>query len=156
MGSRSSGSAGNLTAKAARLLLLLRSLQGRARCSLKDLEKVTGKLLWLSSVYRSLRPALCPLYVDQQRPVPVMAALNREAYSRLRAVVSDSGVVQQSCAIPSCPPGSRILRINQTWIQPSAALPPEAAVSDRTWVQVADPGHPDRVLSEASRHLHSP
>ena len=50
--------------KRERLLALLRQASVTKKLSLKLLEKLTGKLLWLSGLHRSLRPTLAPLYWD--------------------------------------------------------------------------------------------
>ena len=52
--------------KRARLLELLRSASVAKKFPLKQLERLTGKLLWLSGLHRSLRPTLATLYRDGQ------------------------------------------------------------------------------------------
>ncbi|CAE7664937.1 nipblb [Symbiodinium pilosum] len=61
-------------AKLARLLALLRQLQSSPKCTVTVLEKLTGKLLWLSNLFSALRPSLAPLYLDQHNPVVRMWA----------------------------------------------------------------------------------
>ena len=57
-------------AKLRRLLELLRLLSASPRCTVSSLEKLTGKLLWLSNLFQAFRPSLAPLYVDHLvRPV---------------------------------------------------------------------------------------
>ena len=75
-------------AKMVRLLELLRSLSASPRCSVTALEKLTGKLLWLSNVFQAFRPSLAPLYTDQRCPLPNMCAVSAEIYHSLRASLS--------------------------------------------------------------------
>ena len=48
-------------AKKQRLLCLLRSVRSAKLCPLQQLQKLTGKLLWLSALLPALRPSLTPL-----------------------------------------------------------------------------------------------
>ena len=57
------------------LLHLLLSLLQAKYASRQDVERLTGKLLWLSGLFAFLRPTLAPLYALQHSGQLVMAAL---------------------------------------------------------------------------------
>ena len=57
-------------AKKQRLLLLLRSIHASKLCHVTLLQKLTGKLLWLSALLPALRPSLTLLYSDQYSVSP--------------------------------------------------------------------------------------
>ena len=63
------------SAKLQRLLELLRSIASARHVSRHDVERLTGKLLWLFRLFASMRPTLAPLYSLQHARELVMAAL---------------------------------------------------------------------------------
>ena len=50
---------------------------------LTALARLTGKLLWLSSLFRCFRPSLAPLYADQHSFTPVLTAVSPDVWQRL-------------------------------------------------------------------------
>ena len=62
-------------AKFSRLCALLRRALSSKRWT-HLLERITGKLLWFSSLFRTFRPSLAPLYADQHAFLPTMTALH--------------------------------------------------------------------------------
>ncbi|CAE7255230.1 LRRC45, partial [Symbiodinium sp. CCMP2456] len=64
--------------KQARLRSLLRSALDLDSLPLALLRKLTGKLLWVCSLFRAFRPSLAPLYKDQSLPPLVHVALGPE------------------------------------------------------------------------------
>ncbi|CAE7200873.1 nipblb [Symbiodinium sp. CCMP2592] len=64
-------------AKLSRLVELAMLLLQSRDCFVRDLERLTGKLLWLSSLFRCFRPSLAPLYADQRSFTPVLTAVIR-------------------------------------------------------------------------------
>ena len=75
--------------KLRRLMDLLQLLSASPRCTVSALEKLTGKLLWLSNLFQTFRPSLAPLYIDQHRPLPNMCATSADLYASLRSSLSD-------------------------------------------------------------------
>ncbi|CAE7209933.1 unnamed protein product, partial [Symbiodinium necroappetens] len=55
-----------------RLCALLRQALSSRRCSTHLLERITGKLLWLSSLFKTFRPSLAPLYADRHAFLPTI------------------------------------------------------------------------------------
>ena len=75
------------SAKQQRLLLLLQHVLESRHVSRHDVEKLTGKLLWLSGLLSFLRPTLAPLSALQHAGQTVMAALTMDEWSALRSLL---------------------------------------------------------------------
>ena len=135
--------------KLRRLLDLLRLLSASPRCTVSALEKLTGKLLWLSNLFQSFRPSLAPLYTDQHRPLPNMCAISADIYSSLRSSLSEDLRVTSALPLAAIPVGCKLLRVAHT---PATSLKdvPKHVSSRRVWVQVANPLRPERELSPES------
>ena len=139
-------------AKLARLLALLRQLQSSPKCTVTVLEKLAGKLLWLSNLFSALRPSLAPLYTDQHNPVPNMCAISPELWVSFRASLSPELRVVRPLPFAAIPVGCKLLRYSHTPVSALSDLP-EAISSRRVWVQVVNPLRPDRELSVESREV---
>ena len=101
-------------AKFARLCSLLRQALSSKRCSTHLLERITGKLLWFSSLFRTFRPSLAPLYADQHAFLPTMTALQPDLWETFRASLSNDLMLPKSVGLSALlPPGSRLLRVGQ-------------------------------------------
>ena len=111
-----------------RLLSLLRQVLSSAKCTVTLLEKLTGKLLWLSNLFSSLRPSLAPLYIDQRNPVPNMCAVSPEVWASLRASLSPDLRVTRPLPLAAIPVGCKLLRFAHTGFRlklpRSIAVPP--------------------------------
>ena len=125
-------------AKLRRLLELLRSLSASPRCTVSALEKLTGKLLWLSNLFQAFRPSLAPLYADQHRPIPNMCAVSADLYSSLRSSLSADLRITSSLPLAAIPVGCKLLRVAHTPVTTLKEVP-EHISSRRVWVQVANP-----------------
>ena len=136
-------------AKLRRLLELLRLLSASPRCTVSALEKLTGKLLWLSNLFQAFRPSLAALYVDQHRPIPNMCAISADLYSSLRSSLSADLRITSSLPLAAIPVGCKLLRVAHTPITTLKEVP-EHISSRRVWVQVANPLRPERELSPES------
>ena len=136
--------------KFARLCTLLRQALSSRRCSTHLLERITGKLLWLSSLFRMFRPSLAPLYSDQHAFLPTMTALDPQRWEDFRAKLSPDLRLQQHIGLAALPPGSRILRIGQSCVSSLADLPSHPPDSRRIWIQSMTPHTGICVLSEES------
>ena len=64
--------------KLQRLLCLISEILSSRRSTVTQLERLTGKLLWLSSLFRTFRPTLAPLYADTHSPMPSMSAIRQK------------------------------------------------------------------------------
>ena len=138
--------------KLARLLSLLRQTLSSPKCSVTTLEKLTGKLLWLSNLFSAVRPSLAPLYIDQRNPVPNMCAISPDLWVSLRASQSPELRVTRPLPLAAIPVGCKLLRYAHTPVSTLSDLP--KLISSRcVWVQVANPLRPDRELSAESREV---
>ena len=120
-------------AKMQRLLTLLRQLSASPRCSVTMLEKLAGKLLWLSNIFQAYRLSLAPLYADQHCPLPNMCGISAELYSSLRTSLSSDLRVSVALPLAAIPVGCKLLRVAHT---PVTCLKdvPEHIPSRRVWV----------------------
>ena len=84
--------------KLRRLLDLLRLLSESPRCTVSALEKLTGKLLWLSNLFQSFRPSL-----RQERELsPEYVACPRQLSSAFQVVAVPSVVCLRSLCRRMC------------------------------------------------------
>ena len=133
-----------------RLCDLLRLCLASRRCSTHLLERVTGKLLWLSSLFRTFRPSLAPLYRDQHSFLPTMTALDPQRWTDFRSKLSEDLRLLHPVGLAALPPGSHVLRIGQNYVSTLSDLPSVPADSRRIWIQSAAPHTGICVLSEES------
>ena len=76
------------TPKLIRLRSLLDSVRSGDAAPLHLLRKLTGKLLWVCSLFRPFRPSLAPLYRDQSLPPLVHVAVSPDKWSLFRSSLS--------------------------------------------------------------------
>ena len=100
--------------KMQRLLDLLRQLSASPQCSVTMLEKLTGKLLWLSNMFPAYRPSLAPLYTDQRRPLPNMCGISADIYQALRSSLSADLRITAPLPLAAIPVGCKLLRVAHT------------------------------------------
>ena len=110
-------------AKLTRLSTLAKQILISRECSVRELERLTGKLLWLSSLFRCFRPSLSPLYADQHSFTPVLTAVSPDVCQRLCDNVDHNLILLKSVGIAALPPGSKLLRVGQTPLQSRADGP---------------------------------
>ncbi|CAE7210243.1 unnamed protein product [Symbiodinium sp. CCMP2592] len=139
--------------KFTRLCALLRQALSSKRCSCHLLERVTGKLLWLSSLFRTFRPSLAPLYSDQHALLPTMTALQPERWPELLQALSPDLILLRPIGVAALPPGSKILRVNQTAVSCHGDLPLQAPDARRIWLQSSSPHTGMCVLSDSSQEV---
>ena len=123
--------------KQQRLLHLLLSLLQARYASRHDVERLTGKLLWLSGLLAFLRPTLAQLYALQHSGQLVMAALTPEQWSNLRPLLSADLRVTGSIGHPSVPVGSTLVRLARLPVSELAHIPTWLPEPRRIWVQVS-------------------
>ena len=123
--------------KQQRLLQLLLSLLQARYASRHDVERLTGKLLWLSGLFAFLRPTLATLYALQHSGQLVMAALTPDQWSNLRPLLNADLLVTGSIGHPSVPVGSTLLRVARLPVSELAHIPAWLPESRRVWIQVS-------------------
>ncbi|OLP86243.1 hypothetical protein AK812_SmicGene32672 [Symbiodinium microadriaticum] len=133
-----------------RLCTLLRQALASRRCSTHLLERITGKLLWLSSLFKTFRPSLAPLYADQHAFLPTMTALDPQRWNDFRSKLSEDLRLLHHVGLAALPPGSRILRVGQSCVSSLSELPLHPLDSRRIWIQSVAPHTGICILSEES------
>ena len=93
--------------KLQRLHRLLHESRRHNKLPTSTLEKLTGKLLWLSNLLRAFRPSLAPLYQDQYCPPLVSIALSPASWKRLVDCLSDDLLVRSPCGLAAAPVSCR-------------------------------------------------
>ena len=120
------------------LLQLLLSVLEARHVSRHDVERLTGKLLWLSGLFSFLRPTLAPLYSLQPSGQLVMAALTRpDQWAALRPLLNADLLVTGSIGHPSVPVGSTLVRLARLPVSELSHIPAWLPESRPVWVQVS-------------------
>ena len=89
--------------KLQRLLCLISEVLSSRRSTVTQLERLTGKLLWLSSLFRTFRPTLAPLYADVHSPMPSMSAISPDVWHSVRASLSADMIVSKPLPLAALP-----------------------------------------------------
>ena len=136
--------------KLSRLVALANQVLNSRSCPVRDLERLTGKLLWLSSLFRCFRPSLAPLYADQHSFTPVLTAVSPEKWQALCDNVDSHLVLLRSVGIAAIPVGSKLLRVGQTVLTCRRDLCRVIPDQRRLWVQSSCPSRSVCQLSDSS------
>ena len=105
----------------------------------------------VSSLFRTFRPSLAPLYADQHAFLPTMTALQPELWQSFRSSLSNDLLLLKPVGLAALPPGSRLLRVGQQSVSKLADLPTLPPDTRRVWLQTSSPHTGACVLSEASQ-----
>ncbi|CAE7378217.1 unnamed protein product, partial [Symbiodinium necroappetens] len=133
-----------------RILEQLSSLCKQTKVKVKDLESVIGRLLWLTGLWRSLRPLLQPLYAALRDIPCTIIAVSPQLWTQILSACDDSGRLLRSLNHASFPEGARITRAGNTAVSSLAQLRKVPFIKRRLWVAVQDSEHPLRCLSQSS------
>ncbi|CAE7377979.1 XPT, partial [Symbiodinium pilosum] len=124
--------------KLRRLLDLLRLLSDSPRCTISALEKLTGKLLWLSNLFQSFRPSL-DLRITSPLPlvaIPVGCKLLRIAHTQVSSLKD----------VPQHISSRRVWVQVANPLRPERELSPESLEVLRMWLALASSPQPFRWL----------
>ena len=121
--------------KLSRLIELAKQVLNSRTCPVRDLERLTGKLLWLSSLFRCFRPTLAPLYADQHSFTPVLTAVSPDKWQALCDAVDSNLFLLRSVGIAAIPVGSKLLRVGHTTLNCRRDLSRIIPEQRRLWVQ---------------------
>ncbi|CAE7365248.1 unnamed protein product, partial [Symbiodinium sp. CCMP2456] len=139
-----------------RILDQLASVCKQMRVKVKDLESIIGRLLWLTGLWRLLRPLLQPLYAALRDIPCTIVAVSPQLWTQILDACDDSGRLQRSLNHASFPEGARLTRAGNTAISSLAQLKRVPFIKRRLWVSIQDSDHPLRCLSPQSiAALHS-
>ncbi len=81
---------------------------------LKLLERLTGKLLWVTSAWHQLRPLLNPFYYTLSSPSPTLISLSLTEWPQLLQSLDEAGVITAPMSHPSLQVGVRVFRVGNT------------------------------------------
>ncbi|CAE7508033.1 LRRC45 [Symbiodinium sp. CCMP2592] len=137
--------------KLARLRLLISSARSGEAIPLHLLRKLTGKLLWVCSLFRPFRPSLAPLYRDQSLPPLVHVAVAPSKWESFRAALSKDLVLTKSVGLASCPQGCTLVSVASRPVRTLKDVPLHFAGERRLWISVRSPPDSDRKLSQESK-----
>ena len=133
-----------------RLRDLLSKVRSSGSVPLHLLRKLTGKLLWVCSLFRPFRPSLAPLYLDQGKPNVVHVALSPPKWAVFRSALSESLVLLSDVGLASCPTSCKLLSVSGKDVSTLAEVPVSFPGERRTWISVQMPAESDRKLSKES------
>ena len=117
------------------------------------LRKLTGKLLWVCSLFRPFRPSLGPLYRDQSLPPLVHVAVSLELWTSFRAALSPDLSLQREVGLASCPKGCTLVSVGSLKPEKLSSVPLAFPGERRKWISVRMPPDCDRKLSSESREI---
>ena len=133
------------------LLAQLDAAMCAQRVPLKLLQSLTGRLLWVTSLWRVLRPLLSPLYKALLRIPCTNVAVSPHLWAQLLQQVDEHAIISGSVSHTSFPVGARITRVGNDQVSCSSDLSRVVFAKRRLWVAVEDPENPDRLLDASAR-----
>ena len=136
--------------KVHRILDQLATLSKQTKVKVKDLESIIGRLLWLTGLWRLLRPLLQPLYAALRDIPCTLIAVSPQLWTQILASCDDSGRLTRSLNHASFPEGARITRAGNTAVSSLAQMKKVPFIKRRLWVSVQDAEHPLRCLSQTA------
>ena len=136
--------------KVDRILAQLSSLCKQTKVKVKDLESIIGRLLWLTGLWRLLRPLLQPLYAALRDIPCTLIAVSPQLWTQIISACDESGRLARSLNHASFPEGARITRAGNASVSSLAQMKKVPFIKRRLWVAVQDSEHPLRCLSQAT------
>ncbi|OLP79315.1 hypothetical protein AK812_SmicGene40408 [Symbiodinium microadriaticum] len=136
--------------KVHRILNQIAALSKQTKVKVKDLESIIGRLLWLTGLWRLLRPLLQPLYAALRDIPCTLIAVSPQLWTQIIASCDDSGRLLRSLNHASFPEGARITRAGNTALSSLAQMKKVPFIKRRLWVSVQDSEHPLRCLSQTA------
>ena len=136
-----------------KLLLIqaqLEVLQQASKVSVKELQSVIGRLLWLTGAWHHLRPLLIPLYKALSQIPTMMVGISPPVFQQLFGMVDDDLFLEKSMSSQhhSLVKGARITRVANTHVTDKLALQSVHIKTRRVWLGVTDPNSPHRTLDD--------
>ena len=114
----------------------------------KTLESLVGRLLWVTGLWKVLRPLLSPLYRALHALPSSCVGVSPELWNSILRNVDSVCVLARKTAHPSFHAGARITRVANSYVTSKDELLAIPFRKWRLWVEVRDPDHPLR-LTEA-------
>ena len=124
------------------------------KISIKVLQSLVGRLLWVISAWKHLRPLLIPLYKDVAAVPVSQVGMDPVHFHTFVAGLSDELVLLSSMVHlhHSLAAGVKLVRVANQFVKPKSDLHLVYIKSRRVWVGIQDPTNPNRVLSTCFKH----
>ena len=126
-------------------------LSAGSKVRFKTLESLLGRLLWVTGLWRILRPLLAPLYKTLWSLPASCVAVSHELWAVICRNMDDHCVLQRSVGHQSFHREARITRVANTPVDSKLQALAVPFLKRRLWIEVRDPEHPLRALSDESR-----
>ena len=109
---------------------------------IKLLEKVTGKLLWVTSAWHQLRPLLNVFYHAMGSPSPTLVSISHQEWKQLLKSLAADCIFPTKLSHPTLGVGVRLFRVGNCNVTSLQQLNNMSFSSRRIWVSVSDPHSP--------------
>ena len=133
-----------------RITVQIRSILRSTRLTLRDLQSLVGRLLWLTSAWRHLRPLLIPLYKALHRIPITMVGMDHITFQTLTAQLDDQLQLrtQLTHKHQSLRKGVTLCRVANVNVHTLTDVTALHLKSRRVWVGISDPTTPNRKLDD--------
>ena len=127
----------------------IRALLKSSKATLKNLQSVVGRLLWITSAWRFLRPLLIPLYKDLSSVPLTMVGVDPVHFQEMVQALSDDLILQRDLLSHhhSLRKGTKLVRVANQFVTDRDAISLLYLKSRRIWLGIQDPTNPQRLLS---------
>ena len=142
--------------KLTKIIDQIRTIQGSSRLTLRDLQSLVGRLLWLTSAWHYLRPLLIPLYKALHRIPTTMVGMDHTTFQAMITQLDEHLQLRSSLTHKhqSLRPGVTPCRVANSHVKTLADVKSLHIKSRRVWLGILDPTSPQRkVDDEASETL---
>ena len=142
--------------KLTKIIDQIRTIQGSSRLTLRDLQSLVGRLLWLTSAWHYLRPLLIPLYKALHRIPTTMVSMDHTTFQAMITQLDEHLQLRSSLTHKhqSLRPGVTPCRVANSHVKTLADVKSLHIKSRRVWLGILDPTSPQRkVDDEASETL---
>ena len=137
--------------KRAKILHQIQSLLRTTRCDFKMLESLIGRLLWVSTLWESLRPLLGPLYHALMAIPLTLVSISHDQWHELLHLVSEDLYLRKGMAHPSLRAHVRVARAANFDLRNLTHARTLSFKSCRIWLGIQFPGSGKRKL-QADTH----
>ena len=136
--------------KLATLIAQIKTIQSANKLTLRELQSLVGRLLWLTSGWRHLRPLLIPLYKALHRIPITMVGMDHITFQDLVAHVDDHLQLRTHLTYKhqTLRKGVTLCRVANSNVATLAEVQSLHVRSRRVWVGLSDPSNPNRKLDE--------
>ena len=140
--------------KRIKILSQIDALLKQSRCDLSLLESLTGRLLWVSSLWDTLRPLLGPLYHAMMSIPITLVSISPAQWSEILQCITDDLILTKSLAHPSLRKAVKLVRVANFTLRDLSHARSLHFKSRRIWLGIQIPGSSKRkLLSETHAAL---